>query len=269
MWDLSIWSARSSRMRIWFSVQVRENNCLWEGKDILRNGSIEFYFFFLFQTFFFFSGWRFCVPRSLTGYDWFSGEKAWLHRLIQNPHLLVLKGLSFGEGKKMYGLRLLSQVSPFTTVPLSEDPSVARSGGNGRGFHCESKAASPVPERKGISRRWGKKPQLHLINRSQEVWRCRTSQMGFSIFLASWQFSFRAGKKYFVFKTTWVCIVLSSWRNWLAPGGLRTDFLQREGVCCWKARTFSCWFVFWFQKQKFPIGSETMVEREIFSVSVL
>lgn len=144
------------------------------GKDILGTGSIVVWCLSIscFKPFLF-SAWRVCMPRSLKGRDWFFWGKTHLHKLIQNCRLPVLEALSCGGRKKGMSWDFWVKF-PFslTTVPHSEDPPVARSGGSGRGFHCESKAASPGAWTKGHFPRMRKETTaLCLVNPRQEVWR--------------------------------------------------------------------------------------------------
>lgn len=78
------------------------------------------------------------------------------------------------EKKKKVSAETPESSFPFLSPKFllsSEDPTVARSGGNGSGLHCESKSISQAPEGKSISRRWRKKEAttVPLVNPSQEM----------------------------------------------------------------------------------------------------
>lgn len=183
MWDqnksfLSIRSAESNRRRTWCSAPVwylGEAIASQEQNGILISGRIEFWFcvYFLFQ---------------ILSVSCLEILCAWVINWVG----LTFWGKNYGVisllrtlPSQCWRLFLLEKESvraetsessfPFLSPECfsSEDPSLARSGGNGRGLLCESKAASQVPVCKGISGRGGKKEatSLHLINPSREVWR--------------------------------------------------------------------------------------------------
>lgn len=105
---------------------------------------------------------------SLTGYEWLCEEDS-------NTGFRVLQGSFFWsrqeKKKKVPGWESLVKFPlSLTTVPQSDDPLVARSGGSGSGLHCESKA-SQASDQKGIfPRDWKEKLLFNLVNPSQEVW---------------------------------------------------------------------------------------------------
>lgn len=186
MWDqnksfLSVRTAESNRKRTWFqspSLVFWESNCLSGGKRYFKKwkNRILIFVYFLFQTLSFSCVEILCAL--VTNWVWLTFSKGrgnWL-RTDSGPSHQCFKALFWSrkEKKKKVSAETPESSFPFLSPKFllsSEDPPVARSGGNGSGLHCESKSISQTPEGKSISRRWRKKEAttVRLVNPSQEM----------------------------------------------------------------------------------------------------
>lgn len=200
---LSIRIAGSNRRRTWSHVPIRYVG-KGTAKGYLDKQKHKILFFCLFPVSNPLAVSCFVILcAQVTNWVWLTfWGKNWPHTLIENPHLSVLKALSFGEAKKVFGLGLLSQVSLFFHQSASAVRILLLPGREetGVGFFVSQKLhprclyvrAFPGEEER-------KKPQiLHLINPGREVWRHGTLLMGFSVFLARYQLGCRAKKRCFV-----------------------------------------------------------------------
>lgn len=193
---LSLRSAESNRTRVWFSVQV-----WYLGKAIAyREGRERWFenwkyriviFYFLIQIPPQPPPLEICVPRSLTGWK---TSTNWFPALTSQCLRLFL--LEQEKKKKCMGCLAPESSFPFhspllLTVRILLVPGL---GGNGCGLHCESKAASRCLNQRAFpGDEEGPQPP-HYVPWNQ-VRKCGlTGLHGLSIFLAKWQWHFRARK---------------------------------------------------------------------------